>query len=78
MLFDKASRIALEDQSQTLQGQPRGMHGETTAIIDEQGRQMSGGNHRDVLGGFFGTVRDQSVAPGQRVARGTEITLTVV
>ena len=33
---------------------------------------------QNVLGGFFGTVRDQSVAPGERVARGTEITLTVV
>jgi serine/threonine-protein kinase len=33
---------------------------------------------QNVLGGFFGTVRDQSVAPGQRVPRGTSITLTVV
>ncbi|WNB84456.1 PASTA domain-containing protein [Cellulomonas sp. ATA003] len=32
----------------------------------------------NVLGGFFGTVRDQSVGPGDRVARGTTITLTVV
>jgi eukaryotic-like serine/threonine-protein kinase len=35
-------------------------------------------SRRDVLGGFFGTVRDQSVTPGERVPRGTEITLTVV
>ena len=33
---------------------------------------------QDVLGGFFGTVREQSVAPGERVPRGTQITLTVV
>ena len=32
----------------------------------------------NVLGGLFGTVRIQSVAPGEKVARGTEITLTVV
>ncbi|GAA2722793.1 serine/threonine protein kinase [Cellulomonas aerilata] len=33
---------------------------------------------QNVLGGFFGTVRDQTVAPGQMVPRGTSITLTVV
>ncbi|GCE75985.1 Stk1 family PASTA domain-containing Ser/Thr kinase [Cellulomonas biazotea] len=32
----------------------------------------------NVLGGVFGTVRDQSVAPGEKVAKGTTITLTVV
>ncbi|QHT55971.1 Stk1 family PASTA domain-containing Ser/Thr kinase [Cellulomonas sp. H30R-01] len=32
----------------------------------------------NVLGGIFGTVRDQSVAGGQKVAKGTVITLTVV
>jgi serine/threonine-protein kinase len=35
-------------------------------------------DRQNVLGGFFGTVRDQSVAAGQRVPRGTPITLTVV
>jgi beta-lactam-binding protein with PASTA domain len=33
---------------------------------------------QNVLGGFFGTVRDQSVKPGQMVPRGTTVTLTVV
>ncbi|MDC7121783.1 Stk1 family PASTA domain-containing Ser/Thr kinase [Cellulomonas fimi] len=32
----------------------------------------------NVLGGIFGTVRDQSVGSGQKVAKGTVITLTVV
>jgi serine/threonine-protein kinase len=35
-------------------------------------------SRRNVLGGFFGTVRDQSVTPGERVPRGTEVVLTVV
>lgn len=33
---------------------------------------------KDVLGGMFGTVRDQSVEAGEKVPRGTTITLTVV
>ncbi|WP_454048367.1 Stk1 family PASTA domain-containing Ser/Thr kinase [Cellulomonas sp. Marseille-Q8402] len=33
---------------------------------------------RNVLGGLFGTVRDQSVAEGTQVPKGTTITLTVV
>ena len=32
----------------------------------------------DVRGGFFGTVREQSVEPGELVPRGTEIVLAVV
>ncbi|MCU1432037.1 MAG: serine/threonine protein kinase with sensor(s), partial [Actinotalea sp.] len=32
----------------------------------------------DLLGGVFGTVRNQSVAPGAMVPKGTQITLTVV
>lgn len=32
----------------------------------------------DLAGGFFGTVRSQSVEPGEEVPRGTEIILTVV
>ena len=32
----------------------------------------------NVLGGFFGTVRAQSVPPGTKVARGTAVVLTVV
>lgn len=33
---------------------------------------------RNILGGLFGTVRDQSVPADQQVAKGTTITLTVV
>jgi serine/threonine-protein kinase len=32
----------------------------------------------DVRGGFFGTVREQSIDPGEMVPRGTEIVLAVV
>ncbi|WP_134772909.1 Stk1 family PASTA domain-containing Ser/Thr kinase [Ornithinimicrobium flavum] len=32
----------------------------------------------DVRGGFFGTVREQSVEPGEEVPRGTEVVLAVV
>ena len=32
----------------------------------------------EVLGGFFGTVRSQSVAPGEAVPKGSTITLTIV
>ena len=32
----------------------------------------------DVRGGFFGTVREQSVEPGEQVPRGTRVVLTVV
>ena len=32
----------------------------------------------DVRGGFFGTVREQSVEPGEEVPTGTEIVLVVV
>ncbi|WP_122260664.1 Stk1 family PASTA domain-containing Ser/Thr kinase [Ornithinimicrobium cerasi] len=32
----------------------------------------------DVRGGFFGTVREQSIEPGEQVPRGTEIVLAVV
>ncbi len=32
----------------------------------------------NVLGGFFGTVRSQSVAPGQEVPKGSTVVLTVV
>jgi eukaryotic-like serine/threonine-protein kinase len=45
------------------------------AALEERGFVPRRSN---VLGGFFGTVRDQSVAAGERVPRGTVITLTVV
>ena len=32
----------------------------------------------DVRGGFFGTVREQSIEPGEEVPVGTEIVLAVV
>jgi serine/threonine-protein kinase len=59
------------------------------AVPDVVGRQFSTAEREltelglvvvreDVRGGFFGTVREQSVGPGEQVPRGTEIVLAVV
>ncbi len=62
---------------------------ETVAMPDLTGRQYGEAakeletlglvaDRRNVLGGLFGTVRDQSVRAGEQVPKGTTITLTVV
>ena len=42
------STIAFEDQSQTLEGEPGRMHGETPTFLDQQGRPVTGGDDGDV------------------------------
>ncbi|WP_284252610.1 Stk1 family PASTA domain-containing Ser/Thr kinase [Litorihabitans aurantiacus] len=49
--------------------------GEATRILEDAGFTVEENN---VLGGFFGTVRQQDVAAGEMRRRGTVITLTVV
>jgi serine/threonine-protein kinase len=49
--------------------------GPATQALRAQGFQVQ---VRKVLGGFFGSVRAQDPAPGERVPAGTTITLTVV
>ncbi|PWD49844.1 Stk1 family PASTA domain-containing Ser/Thr kinase [Serinibacter arcticus] len=50
-------------------------YGEAEQILEDAGFTVERNN---VLGGFFGTVRSQDVAPGEMRARGTLVTLTVV
>ncbi len=50
-------------------------YGEAAAALEALGLKAE---RRNVLGGLFGTVRDQSVPAEQQVAKGTTITLTVV
>ena len=64
-LTGKSSGIAFEHQPQTLERQPRRMHGETPAIVDQQRRQMAGGNDGDVLGRLL-PARRSSAPPGPR------------
>ncbi|QGQ19132.1 Stk1 family PASTA domain-containing Ser/Thr kinase [Cellulomonas sp. JZ18] len=62
---------------------------ETVAMPDLTGKQFDaaakeleglglGARRENVLGGLFGTVRQQSVPAGEQVRKGTEVTLTVV
>lgn len=50
-------------------------YAEAAAALDALGLKAE---RRNILGGLFGTVRDQSVPADQQVAKGTTITLTVV
>jgi serine/threonine-protein kinase len=50
-------------------------YAEAAAALEELGLKAE---RRNVLGGLFGTVRDQSVPADQQVAKGSTITLTVV
>lgn len=50
-------------------------YAEAAAALEALGLKAE---RRNVLGGLFGTVRDQSVPADQQVAKGTTITLTVV
>ncbi|NHT17752.1 Stk1 family PASTA domain-containing Ser/Thr kinase [Cellulomonas sp. IC4_254] len=50
-------------------------YAEAAAALEALGLKAE---RRNILGGLFGTVRDQSVPADQQVAKGTTITLTVV
>ena len=50
-------------------------YGEAEQILSDAGFEVS---RKDVLGGYFGTVRTQSVDPGEMVERGTEVVLEIV
>ncbi len=49
--------------------------GEAEQILTDAGFEAS---RKDVLGGYFGTVRTQSVDAGEMVERGTEVVLEIV
>ena len=48
---------------------------EARRILEEAGFKVEENN---ILGGFFGTVRNMSPAPGEMAVPGTTVTLTVV
>ena len=47
----------------------------TEEVLTEAGFTVT---REDLIGGYFGTVRRQSIEPGEMVPKGTEIVLEVV